>query len=90
MTFSDEWSFIQSFTHASKKKEWLLYTENKITVDKICRRVILETDLAAPSLISDLLILYVCSDFSFSEFKLEGKIFFSRSGPLTENFKNYL
>ena len=69
VAFSDERSLIQSFAQVMGRNN--CYTPKT--------ELQFSADLTAASMISYLRIPYICSDFSFSETILEGKIFFSRS-----------
>ena len=73
IAFSDERSLIQSFTLVRERS-------NCYTPKTELQSIRSSADLTAASIISYLQIPYICSDFSFSETILEGKIFFSRSG----------
>ena len=73
MAFLIERSLIQSFTQVRGRN-------NCYTPKTKLQSIRSSTDLPAASMISYLRIPYICSDFSFSETILEGKIFFSGSG----------
>ena len=73
MAFSDERSLIQTVTQVRRRN-------NCYTPKTESQSIRSSADLTAASMISYLRISYICSDFSFSETTLEGRIFFSRSG----------
>ena len=73
MAFSDERSLIKSFTQVRGRN-------NCYAPKTELQSIRSSADLTAASMTLYLRIPYICSDFSFSETILEGKIFFSRSG----------